>query len=78
MKYKIEKLDGSAVDPNAYYLVLRLDKPENWRERDSARLFLRAISVGRQHDLYLGEQSFEDELAEKLRQYSSKEEARKP
>lgn len=74
MKYKIEKLDGSSVDPDAYYLVLRLDKPENWRERDAARLFYRAIKAGRAHDLYMGSLSFEDELSEKIEQYSSKRE----
>ena len=28
-KYKIEKTDGTPVDPDAKYMVLRYDKPDN-------------------------------------------------
>ena len=38
-KYTIQKTDGSKVDPNAKYFVLRIDKPENEIEREAIRYY---------------------------------------
>jgi hypothetical protein len=38
-KYVIAHGDGTPVDPQAHYLVLRLDRPENEAERWAARTF---------------------------------------
>lgn len=53
-KYKIEKADGSPVDPNAMYFVLRIDTDPH------ARLALRAYA----NSIRADEPGFADEIDE--------------
>lgn len=45
MKYKIEKTDGTPVDPEAIYFVLRLDKPDGAGDcaRQAVHIFSREV-----------------------------------
>ncbi len=43
-KYKIEHTDGRPIDPNAQYLVIRYDRPEDAINRELVRMF--ALTCG--------------------------------
>ncbi len=62
-KYIVSKTDGSLVDPDAQYLVLRIDKPENGSERKAARVY-----AWEMHQK--GEKRFWEQLIEWIDSYS--------
>lgn len=74
MKYKIEKLDGTPVDPAADYLVLRLDGPEHVVERLCAQVYtlgFDAPSFFNTNTEWTDIQKFISELQGKLQYYAN-------
>ena len=51
-KYRIEKWDGTPVDPNAKYLVLRFDnKPRTSAEWHAVQAYILALDMDGRHEL---------------------------